>query len=121
MRRINSISSGRQGSGLRSVQKTAPKNIWLAAPRAFLPREKNLTRLRDELSAERRALPWEKVDKRYHFTGPNGEANLSDLFAGKSQLVVYHFMLGPDWKEGCKSCSFWADNFDGVAVHLKHR
>lgn len=104
-----------------TTHEIVPHDVWLAARKALLAREKEFTRLRDELSAERRALPWEKVDKRYHFTGPNGEANLSDLFTGKSQLVVYHFMLGPDWKEGCKSCSFWADNFDGIAVHLKHR
>jgi len=104
-----------------TTHKVVSHDAWLAARKAFLAREKEFTRLRDQLSAERRALPWEKVEKTYHFTGPNGEATLSDLFAGKSQLVVYHFMLGPDWAEGCKSCSFWADNFDGIGVHLKHR
>jgi predicted dithiol-disulfide oxidoreductase (DUF899 family) len=104
-----------------TAHKVVSHEAWLAARKAFLAKEKQFTRLRDQLSAERRALPWEKVEKTYHFTGPNGEATLSDLFAGKSQLVVYHFMLGPDWAEGCKSCSFWADNFDGIGVHLRHR
>ncbi len=87
----------------------------------FLAKEKEFNRLRDELSAERRALPWERVDKPYVFEGPNGRETLADLFAGRSQLVVYHFMLGPDWEEGCKSCSFWADNLNGIDVHLAHR
>ena len=66
-------------------------------------------------------MPWERVDKPYVFEGPNGHETLADLFAGRSQLIVYHFMLGPDWEEGCKSCSFWADNFNGIDVHLAHR
>ena len=107
-------------SGIKD-HRVVSHDEWLSARTAFLAREKEFTRLKDELSAERRALPWEKVAKSYHFTGPNGEASLSDLFAGQSQLVIYHFMMGPDWAEGCKSCSFWADNFDGIAVHLKHR
>lgn len=94
---------------------------WLAARKEHLRREKEFTRLRDELSRERRELPWERVEKNYVFEGPNGRETLSDLFAGKSQLVIYHFMFGPDWGEGCKSCSFWADNFNGIDVHLKHR
>ena len=94
---------------------------WLAARKEHLRHEKEFTRLRDELSRERRELPWERVEKNYVFDGPNGRETLSDLFAGKSQLVVYHFMFGPDWGEGCKSCSFWADNFNGIDVHLKHR
>ena len=96
-------------------------DAWIAARKEFLAKEKAFTKARDVLSAERRDLPWERVEKIYHFTGPNGEATLPDLFAGKSQLVIYHFMLGPDWAEGCKSCSFWADNFDGVGIHLRHR
>ena len=94
---------------------------WLAARQEHLRREKEFTRLRDQLSRERRELPWERVEKNYVFEGPNGRETLSDLFAGKSQLIVYHFMFGPDWGEGCKSCSFWADNFNGIDVHLKHR
>jgi predicted dithiol-disulfide oxidoreductase (DUF899 family) len=94
---------------------------WTEARRQLLQREKEFTRARDELSAARRALPWERVEKEYTFETPRGRASLSDLFDGRRQLVVYHFMLGPDWEEGCKSCSFWADNFNGIDVHLRHR
>lgn len=94
---------------------------WLAARKALLEREKAFTRERDALSAARRELPWVKVEKEYVFDGPQGKETLGDLFAGRGQLAVYHFMLGPDWEEGCKSCSFWADNFNGVDVHLAHR
>ena len=94
---------------------------WLAARRALLLKEKNLTHARDELSRERRALPWTKVDKKYTFEGPNGIATMASLFGNCSQLIVYHFMFGTDWNEGCPSCSFWADNFNGIDVHLQHR
>lgn len=94
---------------------------WIAARRAFLAREKEFTRLRDELSRERRDLPWEKVEKTYGFEGPNGRESLGDLFQGRSQLIVYHFMFDPGWDAGCKSCSFWADNFERLPVHLRHR
>jgi predicted dithiol-disulfide oxidoreductase (DUF899 family) len=94
---------------------------WLAARKAHLAKEKEFTRLRDELSAERRALPWTRVDKRYVFEGPDGKQTLADLFDGRSQLIVYHFMLGPGWEQGCPSCSFLADHFDGALVHLAHR
>jgi predicted dithiol-disulfide oxidoreductase (DUF899 family) len=94
---------------------------WLAARIAFLAKEKEFTRLRDELSRQRRALPWEKVDKPYVFDGPAGKEALADLFGTRSQLVVYHFMFSPDWDAGCKSCSFWADNFNGIGVHLAAR
>jgi predicted dithiol-disulfide oxidoreductase (DUF899 family) len=94
---------------------------WLAARKALLQKEKEFTRQRDALSAARRALPWVKIAKSYVFEGPGGKETLADLFAGKSQLIVYHFMLGPDWSEGCKSCSFLADNYDGIGVHLAHR
>lgn len=94
---------------------------WLAARKAFLQKEKELTRLRDELSKQRRELPWEKVEKKYVFDGPNGKESLADLFAGRSQLLVYHFMLGPDWVEGCASCSLLADHFDGAIPHLNAR
>ncbi len=94
---------------------------WVAARKKLLAREKQFTRLRDKLSAERRKLPWEKVEKDYVFNGPSGKETLADLFDGRSQLVVYHFMLGPGWKQGCPSCSFLADHFDGAAVHLAQR
>ncbi len=96
-------------------------DAWIEARKQFLAKEKEFNRLRDQLSAERRALPWERVDKEYVLQGRNGRETLADLFAGRSQLVVYHFMLGPDWQEGCKGCSFWADNFNGIDVHLAHR
>ena len=94
---------------------------WLAARTAFLVKEKEFTRLRDELSRERRALPWVKVEKTYLFDAPGGPETLADLFDSKSQLVVYHFMFSPASDEGCRHCSFWADNFNGIGVHLKHR
>lgn len=96
-------------------------NEWLSARQELLRKEKEFTRLRDQLSAERRKLPWVKVAKPYVFDGPGGKETLADLFKGRSQLAVYHFMLGPDWKEGCKSCSFMADHFNGITVHLAHR
>jgi predicted dithiol-disulfide oxidoreductase (DUF899 family) len=94
---------------------------WLVARRDLLTREKELTRLRDQVSRHRRELPWLKIDKEYVFEGPNGRETLADLFDGRSQLIIYHFMLGPGWEEGCKSCSFLADHFDGANWHLPHR
>ena len=94
---------------------------WLSERTKFLAKEKEFTRLRDDLSRQRRELPWEKVEKRYLFDGPGGKETLSDLFEKRSQLVVYHFMFTPEWDEGCKSCSFWADNFNDIIVHLNHR
>ena len=94
---------------------------WETARKALLVKEQELTRARDALSAARRALPWELVEKRYVFDGPSGEETLSDLFAGRSQLIVYHFKFAPDWEAGCKSCSIWADNFERNVIHLAHR
>jgi len=94
---------------------------WTAARKELLRKEKDFTKARDRLSRERRALPWEKVEKSYVFEGPRGRATLGDLFAGKSQLVVYHFMFDPAWDAGCKLCSFWADNFERNVIHLRHR
>jgi predicted dithiol-disulfide oxidoreductase (DUF899 family) len=94
---------------------------WLAARGEFLKKEKELTRLRDQLSRQRRALPWEKVEKRYEFDSARGKVALGDLFDGRSQLVVYHFMFGPDWQEACPSCSFNMDHTDGTLVHLAQR
>jgi predicted dithiol-disulfide oxidoreductase (DUF899 family) len=94
---------------------------WLKARLDLLAAEKELTRQRDALTRRRMAMPWERVEKPYRFGGPNGPLSLADLFDGRSQLVVYHFMFGPDWEQGCKSCSFWADNFDGIPIHLNHR
>jgi predicted dithiol-disulfide oxidoreductase (DUF899 family) len=94
---------------------------WLKARLELLAAEKEFTRQRDALTRRRMAIPWERVEKSYQFEGPNGALSLADLFDGRSQLIVYHFMFGPDWEEGCKSCSFWADNFDGISIHLNHR
>ncbi|MGE0624877.1 MAG: DUF899 domain-containing protein [Pseudomonadales bacterium] len=94
---------------------------WLEARRALLAKEKALTRLRDEVASARRELPWERVELDYQFEGPDGSETLGDLFAGKHQLIVYHFMYGPDWEEGCKSCSFWADQYDAVNLHIGAR
>jgi predicted dithiol-disulfide oxidoreductase (DUF899 family) len=94
---------------------------WLAARKKLLAKEKESTRLLDQLSAERRKLPWVKVEKNYVFDAPGGKATLADLFAGRSQLVIQHFMFGPDWQEGCPSCSFMADHTDGMLPHLAAR
>jgi predicted dithiol-disulfide oxidoreductase (DUF899 family) len=94
---------------------------WLAERKELLAKEKEFTRQRDELSRRRRELPWERVEKEYVFEGAEGRRTLSELFEGRSQLVVYHFMFPPEWEEGCKHCSFWADNFDPNVIHLKAR
>jgi predicted dithiol-disulfide oxidoreductase (DUF899 family) len=94
---------------------------WLAARKALLSKEKELTRLRDRLNAERRALPWVGIEKDYVFDGPDGRETLADLFAGRRQLIVKHFMFGPGWAEGCVGCSFEADHAEAALVHLQHR
>jgi predicted dithiol-disulfide oxidoreductase (DUF899 family) len=94
---------------------------WLAKRRELLRKEKELTRLHDQLAAERRELPWTRVEKNYVFDGPGGKVRLADLFAGRSQLVVYHFMFGPDWQEGCPSCSYVSDHIDAALPHLAAR
>ena len=94
---------------------------WLKARLELLAAEKEFTHQRDALTRRRMAMPWERVEKSYQFEGPNGALSLADLFDGRSQLILYHFMFGPDWEEGCTSCSFWADNFNGIPVHLNHR
>ena len=96
-------------------------DAWAEARMQLLIKEKEFTRLRDELSQERRDLPWQRVDKDYVFDGPNGKTSLVELFEGKHQLLTYHFMFDPDWDEGCPHCSFWADNFDAAVVHLNQR
>jgi predicted dithiol-disulfide oxidoreductase (DUF899 family) len=104
-----------------SEHPVVPHKEWLAARKQLLEQEKQLTRLSDELARLRRALPWERVEKEYLFEGPDGRQSLADLFAGRSQLIVYHFMFDPGWEEGCKSCSFMADHYDNVIVHLERR
>ena len=100
--------------------KVLSRDEWLTARKQHLRKEKELTRLRDQLSAERRELPWVKIEKLYVFDGPSGKETLSDLFDGRSQLVVKHFMLGRGWKEGCVGCSFEVDHIEGALVHLEH-
>ncbi|MEO8713445.1 MAG: thioredoxin family protein [Acetobacteraceae bacterium] len=100
--------------------RVVSRDEWLIARKAHLANEKALTRARDELGRERRALPWVRVEKEYVFDGSNGKETLADLFAGRSQLVVKHFMLGPDWEEGCVGCSFHADHIEGALLHLPH-
>jgi predicted dithiol-disulfide oxidoreductase (DUF899 family) len=104
-----------------TMHQTVSKEDWTAARLALLAKEKAFTRQRDELSAARRALPWEKVETNYVFESERGSVAFADLFAGRGQLLVYHFMFGPEWEAGCKSCSFWADNFERIVVHLNHR
>lgn len=101
--------------------KVVSHSEWLGARKKFLEKEKEFTRLRDELSRQRRELPWEKIEKEYVFEGPSGKETLGDLFMGRSQLIIYHFMFGPGWKEGCPSCSYLADHFDGPSIHLANR
>jgi len=97
------------------------RDEWLAARKQHLIREKELTRLRDKLSVERRQLPWVRVEEPYVFDGPNGKESLAALFDGRSQLIVQHFMFGPGWEEGCVGCSFGADHVDGARLHFEHR
>ena len=94
--------------------KIVSRQEWIEARKAHMAHEKEFTRARDRLSEERRALPWVKVDKAYSFDSGDGNKTLADLFAGRSQLVVQHFMFAPEWNEGCKSCSFWADGFERI-------
>ena len=101
--------------------KIVSREEWIEARKAHMAHEKEFTRARDRLSEERRALPWVKVDKDYAFDGPNGKVKLADLFKGRPQLVVQHFMFAPDWDAGCKSCSFWADGFERMIPHLAAR
>jgi len=93
---------------------------WLVARKELLIKEKELTRLNDQLSAQRRNLPWVKIDKTYEFDTLTGKQTLADLFEGRSQLIIKHFMFGPGWKEGCVGCSFGSDHIDGANMHLKH-
>jgi len=102
-------------------KQVVSREEWIEARRAFLAKEKEFTRQRDELSRRRRELPWVKVEENYVFDGPKGKETLADLFDGRSQLIVYHFMFGPGWEEGCPSCSLLADHIDGALAHLNAR
>src|SRR5213594_4394562 len=102
-------------------RKVVSQKEWLAARKKLLLKEKKFSKLRDEWNLQRRKLPWVKIEKQYVFDGLTGKVTLADLFCGKSQLLIYHFMFGPDWKEGCPHCSFWADHFDSVNIHVGQR
>jgi predicted dithiol-disulfide oxidoreductase (DUF899 family) len=97
------------------------KDQWIAERKKLLAREKELTQLRDQIARERRALPWVRIEKNYVFDTPDGQRSLAELFEGRRQLLVQHFMFAPDWEEGCPSCSYMADHTDGMNVHLAHR
>lgn len=102
-------------------RKVVSQKAWLVARKKLLVEEKKFSKLRDKLNLQRRKLPWVKVEKKYVFDGPQGRVTLAGLFSGKSQLIIYHFMFGPDWGEGCPHCSFWADHYDGVNFHIGQR
>jgi predicted dithiol-disulfide oxidoreductase (DUF899 family) len=106
---------------MRAQHKVVSNEEWIEARKKLLAKEKEFTRQRDKLSEERRDLPWERVTKEYLFVGPSGKETLPELFDGRSQLIVYHFMFGSDWDAGCPHCSRWADNFNGIIVHLNQR
>jgi len=101
--------------------RVVSRDEWLAERKALLSREKELTRLRDQIARERRALPWLRIDKNYTFDASEGRRTLAELFEGRRQLLVQHFMLAPGWEQGCPSCSFMADHSDGMTVHLANR
>src|SRR3981081_4040233 len=101
--------------------KIVSRDEWLAARKKLLAKERHLTHERDAIAAERRQLPWVKVEKNYVFDSPGGKKTLADLFDGRGQLIIYHFMFGPDWEEGCPSCSFNMDHTDSALVHLAQR
>ena len=101
--------------------KIVSENDWVEARKSLLIKEKEFTVLRDQLNQQRRELPWKAVNKEYLFEGPNGKETLTELFDGRSQLIVYHFMFDPSWDAGCPHCSFWADNFNDIIVHLNQR
>jgi predicted dithiol-disulfide oxidoreductase (DUF899 family) len=105
----------------QETRKIVAQDEWLEARKQLLIQEKEFTRQRDRLSQRRRELPWVKVEKNYLFDGLPGKVTLTELFEGRSQLLVYHFMFAPEWEEGCRSCSFWADGFNAIGVHLAHR
>ena len=107
--------------GGKKEHKVVSEKEWLAARKKLLVAEKKFTKLRDQLNRQRRDLPWVRVEKEYVFEGPDGKETLADLFCGKHQLIVYHFMFGPGWGDGCPHCSFWADHYDGANLHIGQR
>ena len=117
------VHQDKRGDGglLAEDHQVVDHDEWVKARTVLLVKEKELSRIRDDLARQRRALPWERVDEEYVFDGPHGPQTLADLFGGQSQLIVYHFMFDPAWDVGCEHCSFWADNFNGIPTHLKAR
>ena len=109
------------GEYLLNHHKIITREDWIQTRKKLLLEEKEFTKLRDQLNIKRRNLPWVRVEKEYIFNGPNGKETLAKLFDGRSQLVVYHFMFDSDWEAGCPNCSFWADNFDNILIHLNQR
>lgn len=103
------------------AHKVVSEKEWIEARKLLLKKEKEFTVMRDELNSLRQELPWKEVTKQYLFEGPNGKQTLAELFDGRSQLIVYHFMFDPSWDQGCPHCSFWADNFNQIIVHLNQR
>ena len=114
MAQINTFNGAKE-------HKVVSQKAWLTARKQLLVKEKKFSKLRDQLNRQRRDLPWAKVDKKYVFDTPDGKQTLAELFDGKSQLIIYHFMFGPGWGEGCPHCSFWADHYDSVNIHLGQR
>src|SRR5687767_9693145 len=104
-----------------TTHEVVSKGEWMEARKRLLAKEKEFTHLREQLGVERRALPWLRIDKEYTFDGPNGRETLAQLFGDRSQLAVYHLMFAPEWETACKSCSFWADSFNGITAHLRAR
>jgi predicted dithiol-disulfide oxidoreductase (DUF899 family) len=113
--------NGKKDNDLFDNHTIVSQDEWIKARKELLTKEKEFTNARDQLNQTRRDFPWVRVDKEYVFEGLNGKQTLSELFSGKSQLIVYHFMYGPDWEAGCPSCSFWADNFNNIIIHLNQR
>jgi len=120
MQRPMTDTTGRSPESTEN-HRVVSRDEWIAERKTLLAREKELTRLRDQIAGERRALPWVHIDKNYVFEAPQGRRTLADLFDGRRQLLVQHFMLAPDWEQGCPSCSFMADHSGGMNVHLAHR
>jgi hypothetical protein len=117
---VMEIKVKENGNILSKQNPIVSRDEWIVARKQLLVKEKELTRLSDQLSAKRRELPWVRVDKTYIFDGPDGRVSLADLFEGRSQLIVQHFMMGPGWKEGCVGCSFTADHVEAALQHLPH-
>ena len=113
--------TGKKDKDLSKNHTIVKQDEWIKARKDLLIKEKEFTVVRDQLSQNRRDLPWVRVDKEYVFDGSNGKQTLSELFDGRSQLIVYHFMFDPSWDAGCSSCSFWADNFNKIIIHLNQR